>query len=82
MEANFVKYYTELVRFRSETERRREMSDYLDLLTSLQTYLADSVRCGQECQARTLLDNMVLADWLLSIDQRLVSIPHSEEKYN
>lgn len=72
MEANFVKYYTELVRFRSEREERREISDYQDLLRSLQSCQADSVRCGDHCQARSLLDNMVLADWLLSIDQRSV----------
>ena len=71
MEANFVKYYTELVRFRSERGERREISDYEDLLRSLQSCQA-SVRCGDQCQARSLLDNMVLADWLLSIDQRSV----------
>lgn len=72
MEANFVKYYTELVRFRSEREERRELSDYETLLRSLQSCQADSVRCGEVCQARTRLENMVLADWLLSIDQRSV----------
>ena len=72
MEANFVKYYTELVRFRSEREERRELSDYETLLRSLQSCQTDSVGCGEVCQARTRLENMVLADWLLSIDQRSV----------
>ena len=72
MEANFVKYYTELVRFRSEREERRELSDYETLLRSLQSCQTDSLGCGEVCQARTRLENMVLADWLLSIDQRSV----------
>ena len=70
METQFVNYYTELVRFREEREERRELSHYQALLQSLQGCQVDSVRCGQDCQARTRLDNMVLADWLLSIDQR------------
>ena len=78
MEANFVKYYTELIRFRCERERERRSSQFsdhqalLDLLKSLQSYQADTARCGQHCQARKILDDMVIADWLLSIDQRFV----------
>ena len=74
MEANFVKYYTELVRFRSEREKRRfQFSDHQALLKSLQSCQADTARCDQHCQARKILDDMVIADWLLSIDQRFVS---------
>ena len=73
MEANFVKYYTELGRFRSEREKTScQLSDYRALLRSLQTCQAETARCGQDCPARTILDDRVVADWLAAIDQRFV----------
>ena len=70
METDLLNYYTQLASFSSERSERRKVSDWSRLYLEPSGLLADTEQCRHDCPARRLLADMMVLDWLRTIDIR------------